>query len=333
MTDTSVTAINRPTFGIALILVGMLAISINDMLIKELSGGYPLHQMVFTRSAIGIAFSLVIVQFEGGWHILKTQRPGLHALRGLLVVIANMSFFAALAVLPLADATALFFAAPLFITLLSIPVLGEKVGPFRLGAVLVGFIGVVIMQRPWASTDDLGVSRLVLVLPVIAAITYAGMQIMTRKLGMSSKPSALAVYIQLMFLVVAGLFWIFAGDGRFAEGSDNESLIFLLRAWVWPEGVDLWLFVGLGFNSAAVAYCLSAAYRAADAATIAPFEYTGLLLAVFWGWAIWGYLPGLEVMIGIFLIMASGLFVFLRERQRNRPMASDPPAGTGATRR
>ena len=149
----------------------------------------------------------------------------------------------------------------------------------------------------------------------------------------SSKPSALAVYIQVMFLLVAGLFWIFAGDGRFAEGSDNESLIFLLRAWVWPEGMDFWLFVGLGFNSAAVAYCLSAAYRSADAATIAPFEYTGLLLAVFWSWAIWGYLPGIEVKIGIFLIMASGLFVFLRERQRNRPMASDPPAGTGATRR
>ncbi|MBO6561831.1 MAG: DMT family transporter [Nisaea sp.] len=333
MTDTTASPIDRPSLGIALILIGMLAISINDMLIKQLSGGYPLHQMVFTRSAIGIAFSLVIVQFEGGWQILKTNRPGLHALRGLLVVIANMSYFAALAVLPLADATALFFAAPLFITLLSIPVLREKVGPFRLGAVLVGFIGVVIMQRPWASPEDLGVSRLVLVLPVISAITYAGMQIMTRKLGMSSKPSALAVYIQTMFLLVAGLFWIFAGDGRFSEGTDNESLIFLLRAWVWPEGVDFWLFVGLGFNSAAVAYCLSAAYRAADAAIIAPFEYTGLLLAVFWGWAIWGEIPGLEVKTGIVLIMGAGLFVFLRERQRNRPLASDPPRGTGATRR
>jgi len=333
MTDTTASSIDRPTFGIVLILIGMLAISINDMLIKQLSGGYPLHQMVFTRSAIGIAFSLVIVHFEGGWRILKTNRPGLHALRGLLVVIANMSYFAALAVLPLADATALFFAAPLFITLLSIPVLKEKVGPFRLGAVLVGFIGVVIMQRPWASTEDLGVSRLVLVLPVIAALTYAGMQIMTRKLGMTSKPSALAVYIQTMFLLVAGLFWIIAGDGRFAEGADNQSLVFLLRAWVWPEGMDLWLFVGLGFNSAAVAYCLSAAYRSANAAIIAPFEYTGLLLAVFWGWAIWGDIPGLEVKIGIVLIMGSGLFVFLRERQRNRPVASDPPRGTGATRR
>ncbi|WP_420405962.1 DMT family transporter [Nisaea sp.] len=333
MTDSTTSSIDRPTFGIALILIGMLAISINDMLIKQLSGGYPLHQMVFTRSAIGIAFSLAIVQFEGGWRILKTRRPGLHALRGLLVVIANMSFFAALAVLPLADATALFFVAPLLITLLSIPILGEKVGPFRIGAVLVGFVGVIIMQRPWASSEELGVSRLVLILPIIAALTYAGMQIMTRKLGMSSKPSALAVYIQTMFLAVAGLFWVFAGDGRFAEGTDNESLVFLLRAWVWPEGVDLWLFIGLGFNSAAVAYCLSAAYRSADAAIIAPFEYTGLLLAVFWGWAIWGEIPGIEVRAGIVLIMGAGLFVFLRERQRNRPLASNPPRGTGATRR
>ena len=99
---------------------GMTAISVNDMLIKQLSGDYPLHQMVFTRSAIGILFSLILVQWEGGWHILKTRTPGLHALRGILIVFSNLSYFTALAMIPLADATALFFVAPLLITLLSI---------------------------------------------------------------------------------------------------------------------------------------------------------------------------------------------------------------------
>ena len=106
------TASTRPLAGIAFIIAGMVAISINDMLIKAMSDGYPLHQIVFIRSAIGILFSLAVMQFEGGFHLLKTRRPGLHALRGLLVVMSNMCYFVALAVMPLADATALFFVAP-----------------------------------------------------------------------------------------------------------------------------------------------------------------------------------------------------------------------------
>ena len=196
---------NRSSAGIVFILVGMLSISINDMLVKQLSVGYPLHQTVFARSAIGIVFGLLMVQMEGGMAILKTRQPILHIIRGLMVVIANMTFFVALAVIPLADATALFFAAPLFITLLSIPILGEKVGPLRIGAVIAGFIGVIIMQRPWEAGDDLGARRIVLVLPLIAALTYAMMQIMTRKLGATTKASALSVYIQGMFLIVSSL--------------------------------------------------------------------------------------------------------------------------------
>ena len=186
---------NFAGLAIVFVLVGVFCISINDMLIKQLSAGYPLHQIVFSRSGIGILLTLLIVQYEGGFGILRTKRPGLHALRGLMIVIANMTFFVALAVLPLADVTALFFAAPLFITLLSIPILGEKVGPLRLSAVAIGFAGVVIMQRPWAGSDSLEVSRIVLLLPVLAALTYALNQLLTRKLGVTSKASAMAVYI------------------------------------------------------------------------------------------------------------------------------------------
>ena len=87
---------NNPVVGVGFILIGIVAISVNDMMIKFLSGGYPLHQMVFTRSAIGIVFSLIIVQFGGGCSILKTNRSSLHAVRGLMIVAANMTLFAAL---------------------------------------------------------------------------------------------------------------------------------------------------------------------------------------------------------------------------------------------
>jgi len=312
---------NRAGWGIAFIMAGMVAISVNDVLIKQLSGAYPLHQMVFTRSAIGIVFSLMLVQWEGGWQILKTRRPGLHILRGALLVIANLTYFTALAVMPLADATALFFAAPLIITLLSIPMLGEKVGPMRMSAVAIGFAGVVIMQRPWAGSDALEVDRLILLLPLLAALTYAINQLLTRKLGVESKASALAVYVQGMFLVSSLAFWLVAGDGRFAEGVENPSLVFLLRAWVWPTADDWIFFIGLGLNSAIVGYCLSQAYRMADAATVAPFEYVGLPLAVLWGWVVFAELPVWEVWLGIVLIVGSGLFVFLREQQKARRVA------------
>ena len=311
---------NNATIGILFVLSGVFFISINDMLIKQLSGGYPLHQMVFTRSIIGIMFSLIFVQMEGGWQILRTNQPGLHVLRGLLIVASNMTFFVALAAIPLADATALFFAAPLFITLLSIPVLGEKVGPLRLGAVVFGFLGVVIMQRPWEGVDTLGTSRLILLLPVVAALTYALNQLLTRKLGVKSKASALAVYIQGTFVVVSIGFYIVAGDGRFAEGSGNPSVQFLLRAWIWPAQSDFWLFGFLGFAPVVIGYALSQAYRMADAATVAPFEYIGLPLAVFWGWFTFSELPVWEVWMGIAMILASGVFVYIREAQKKRTL-------------
>ncbi|MEL6465584.1 MAG: DMT family transporter [Pseudomonadota bacterium] len=318
---------NIAGLGILFVLIGVFCISINDMLIKQLSGAYPLHQIVFARSGIGILFSLMIVQYEGGFGILRTRTPWQHALRGLLIVIANMTFFVGLAVLPLADVTALFFVAPLFITLLSIPILGERVGPLRLIAVAVGFAGVVVMQRPWADADSLEVSRIVLLLPVLAALTYALNQILTRKLGVESKASAMAVYIQATFIIVSLGFFVVAGNGRFAEGATDPSMIFLLRAWVWPQGTDLWVFFGLGANAAVIGYCLSQAYRIADAATVAPFEYVGLPLAVFWGWMVFGDLPVLEVWIGILLILGSGLFVFLRERAKARIVARAPARG------
>ncbi len=310
----------NPAAGIAFIVTGILAISVNDMLIKLLSGGYPLHQLVFTRSCIGIIFGLMLVQFEGGWQILRTRTPGLHVLRCLMIVVANLTFFSALAVLPLAEATAIFFIAPLLITLLSVPVLGEKVGPMRLGAVLAGFAGVVIMTRPWQPADTREVSFLIYLLPLLAALTYAINQVLTRKLGATTKASALAVYLQVVFILVSTGFWAINGDGHLATGVTDESLVFLLRAWVWPEGRDLSLFVLLGLNAAIVGYALAQAYRLADAATVAPFEYLGLPLAVFWGWTIWGEWPDPLVAAGIILILGAGLFVFLRERQKKRAM-------------
>jgi S-adenosylmethionine uptake transporter len=306
--------IDNTKLGVIFVLFAMFFISINDMLVKLLSDGYPLHQLVFIRSILGICVTLVILHFEGGWRLLKTRRLGLHALRAGLVVTANMTFFAAIAVMPLADATALFFVAPLFITLLSVLVLGETVGPRRIAAICVGFLGVVVMMRPGV---DLGVdlpSRWILTLPLIAAACYAGMQVLTRKLGGESSAAAMAIYIQVTFILVSIGFFVIAGDGRFAEGSTDQSVIFLLRAWTLPPVADWWLFGLMGVAAGGIGYALSQAYRIANASVIAPFEYFNLPMAIFWGWMIFGELPDVWVAMGIALIALSGIYVFLRER-------------------
>lgn len=317
-------------FAITCMLVGAFAISLNDMIIKTLSGDYPLHQLVFFRSLLALPFTFTFLHFEGGLRKLRTSTPFLHLTRGLLVVLANMLFYAAVVVLPLAETTALFFVAPLIITLLAIPLLGEPVGPRRLTAVAVGFLGVVVMMEPWAALGlgaegSDGVNRWFLLLPIGSALAYAGMQILTRRLGAQAPAAAMAIYIQCTFLMVSVVFWIVAGDGRFVEGVESESLVFLLRPWIMPEREDLLLIGALGLCAGFIGYTLSQAYRSAPAATVAPFEYVLLPLSLFWGFTIFGEIPGNPALLGAALISGAGLYVFMREGKRGQPLATARP--------
>jgi S-adenosylmethionine uptake transporter len=309
--------------AILFILLGVLCGSLNDMGIKLLSGEYPLHQMIFVRSVVGVLVSLVFLQMEGGFALLRSKRPGLHLLRAGLVVFSNMTFFAALAVMPLGAATALFFVAPLFITLLAIPVLGEPIGRHRIIAVLIGLLGVAVMMAP--GVDWGGIGRWNLLLPVAAAMFYAGMQVLTRKLGAYTAASALGLYIQMTFLTVSGLFFVVAGDGRFAEGLTHPSALFLLRPWIWPDTGDLWVFVLLGLMSAMIGYSMGMAYKLGNASVVASYEYAALPLALMWGWLVFGEVPRSVVWVGVALIAGAGLYVFARERAQDRVLAASPP--------
>ena len=302
--------------GILLLILAMFCITINDVIVKRLSTGYPLHEIIFFRSVIGLAISVVVLQFEGGFATLFPRRPGLLILRAVLLVFANMTFFAGLAALGLAEATAIFFVAPLFITLFSIPLLGAKVGPRRIAAVSVGFLGVIVMMaRPGTSAE---VPLVTYMLPVAAAFFYSLMQITTRKLGETSTASAMAVYVQAAFVVVCVGFFLVAGDGRFAVGTTNPSVEFLLRPWVIPAAADLWAFAVMGGLVGVVGWTIAQAYRVGEPATMAPFEYVALPLAVLWGWLFFGDLPDLRTWAGILLIGGAGVYVFLRERIRGQ---------------
>ena len=304
---------SKSGYAILFIVLGMFFISVNDMVIKRFSGEYPLHQMVFFRSAIGMFFTLILIHLEGGWRLLKTDQPGLHALRAVMVFASYMTYFAALAVLPLPDATALFFIAPIMITVLSISILGERVGPRRWGAVIVGFCGTLIMVRAQGSTRG-DVSIWIYLLPILAAFFYATMQVLTRKLA-KTKASAMAFYIQITFVLFCGSSGLIVGNGQFADGVQHPSLVFLLRAWIVPSAADMSYFVLIGILATGVGYCLSQAYRSAPAATVAPFEYVLLPMSIMWGWVIFADWPGLPVWFGSAIIIAAGLYVIWREHK------------------
>ncbi len=305
--------------GIVCAMGAVTAFTVQDMAVKWLSESYPLHQLTLTRAVIAMVIIVAIfMPLEGGWSNLRTRRPGMHLLRGFAVVIANMCFFTGLVTLPLGEATAIFFVAPLLITALSVVFLGEQVGPRRWAAVLVGLAGVVVMMRPGT-----GAFQLAALLPLCAALAYACLQIMTRKLGMAEKASTMSFYIQVVFITVSTAIGLSVGDGRYVSG--DPHLDFLLRAWRWPEVSDLGLMLAIGALSAIGSYLVSQAYRVAEAALVAPFEYVAIPMAVFWSALVWGDWPDAVAWSGIALIGGAGLYVFYRETVRGRRNALERP--------
>lgn len=299
--------------GAAWAIAAMLVFSLNDMLIKSLSGDFPLHQVMALRAVVALAFLLaVLVPLSGGYGQLRTRRPGMHALRGGFVFLANLCFFLGLAALPLAEAVALSFLSPFLITLLSVLLLGERVGPRRWASIAAGLIGVAIVLRP--GTEAFQPAAL---LPLAGALFYALMQIVTRHIGGTESAASLTVSIQASFLVVSLAIGLALGDGRFSGGL-HPSLEFLLRAWVVPGAADLGVIASLGVLSALGGWAISQAYRVSEAAFVAPFDYAAMPLAVFWGYAVFGEWPDVPAWAGIGLILGSGLVLIWREAAARR---------------
>lgn len=302
--------ISPATLGPLFAAIAATLFSLNDVVMKFLSGGYALHQIVLIRSLVGMSVVLLMMMpFQGGFAALKTKRLGAQMARAGMVFFANMTFFLGLAALPLADAVALFFVSPFLITIFSVLFLGEVVGPRRWAAVAVGMAGVLIILRP--GTTSFQIASL---LPVAAAFGYAGLHIMTRYLRETESALSMVFYIQMMFIIATLILGLVMGDGKFA-GSDNLSLDFLFRAWVIPTSTDLPFILALGVFASVGGYFISQAYRMGEAALVAPFEYLALPLSIFMGILIFDEWPDVVAWIGIALILGSGLYTVWRENQ------------------
>lgn len=292
--NSAITAGHRdhPALGIAAFVGNLLLMALLSAAVRELvERAYPLAEVLLLRYLFASLFFWLILFSTTGFTGLATRRPLDHAIRSLSGLASLGLLYFAITRIPLADATALAYAAPIFITLLSIFLLGERIGLRRWLAVITGFVGVLLIARPEAEGFDIGV-----IAAALSALTGALVAIWLRKLGSSENPVAIGIYYNNFGAFVC-LAWV------------------LSTGWFAPRGADTLLFVGFGLGCGLQQWLLTVSFRYAEASLLAPFEYLAMVFAAAVGFAWWGEIPPLSTWIGAAVIAGSGLFIF-RRRQR-----------------
>ncbi len=310
---------SRPYVALCFLAFGMAVIPLNDALIKLLGEEMPLGQIIAIRSLMSLGF---IAFFSSGLR----RMIGLSLLifwqfvgRGMCLVVAMVLFFASLSSLSLASAIAIFFTAPLLITLLSVPLLGEKIGIHRVLSVIAGMAGCLLIIRP--GTADFQWETL---LVLASALSYALFQIWTRRLRSVGDLTAMVAVQHCCYAVAGGLMLLFNFAMPFDE-LDDASLAFLLRGPVSVSIADLILIFICAFAVLLLSVASSNAYRSVEASLIAPFEYAAIPMGVFWGIVIWDDWPILSAWVGIVLILLGGLYAVYREQMRRVSVITQVP--------
>ena len=289
------------TAGIGLGALAFGLFSLMDALVKWLSATYPVPQILVCNALFALAPVGAMVMRRGGLPQLRTRRLGLHLLRGLLGTTGGFLAFYAFSRLPLADAYAIIFATPLLITALSVPILGEAVGWRRWSAVLVGFLGVLVMLRPGVA--PIGPGSLA---ALGAACASACAILLVRKLSVTETTTSIAFYSNVTAVVLIGT--------AFSP------------TFVVPSLLDLALMAASGLIGGTALLVLIAAYRRSAAALVAPFQYSQMLWAILLGALVWGDLPEPAMLLGASIVAGSGLFILYRETALGRrPTASLHP--------
>lgn len=292
---------HQPVRGIIYLCLGVLVFSLQDAIVKQVSGAYPLTQVVSIRACVAAPILLFLVQREVGWRALYGSRMGLLTVRALIMLGAYTAYYMAFPALPLADAVALYFTVPLFVTALAGPVLGER-APWKVwAAVMLGFVGVLVMLQPGS-----GLFEPAALLSLLAAALYGMAMLMARKFGDTLAASVMAFYQNAVFLLGAVCAAIILHALGIVDAA-HPSLSFLVRPWVMPSLTDGLLIGFCGVVAAAGTMLLTSAYRLARASTVTPFEYTGILWAPLWGFLFFAELPRGSTVLGAAVIVVAGL--------------------------
>lgn len=266
-----------------------------DVLLKLLAAHYPAVQVSALRGAASVPFVLLAVAVTGRWRDLKPVRWGLHLVRGVLAIVMLSTFVYAVKLLPLADAYSIFLAAPLIVTVLSVPILGERVDARRWIAIAVGLSGTLVLLNPRSSNF----ATLGGLAAILSASCYALSGISVRVLTRTDTTAGMVFWFMLMLTVFGG--------------------ILAAPTWVPIDPRHWLLLLGVGVLGALGQHFITEAFRHARASVVAPFEYTALLWAVSFDWLVWDHAPNSRMFVGGAIIVASGLYLIQRERREHAP--------------
>lgn len=290
-----------PIAGIGLMLVGILMFCCNDALGKWLLETYSVGQMLLIRSIAALVILAPFLWRAGLAPFAGAPRPTLQVLRILLSSGEVVMFFVAVSYLPLADTITFYLAGPIYVTALSALLLGESVGWRRWSAVLVGFAGVLIALNPSAATLSWPA-----MIALAGSLCYAVLMIVTRHLRGTAD-----------IVLATGQIGATLGYG----------LIMAPFGWIAPTPRDLALMALLGVVSAGALMCVNRSLKLAPASVVVPYQYTMIVWGVVLGYLVFGDVPGVNVVVGAAIIVAAGLYIFLREQRRGRAAAApNPPA-------
>ncbi|KZY41747.1 hypothetical protein A3731_01385 [Roseovarius sp. HI0049] len=298
----------RTGLGI-LLMVGFAVIApAMDTCAKLIGDAVAVGQVAATRFVAQSVLLFPLALIFGWLHRPRRGEVALHLVRAALLLVATAFFFTALRFMPIADAISIFFVEPFILTLLGGLLLGEPIGPRRYVACAIGFAGALLIIQP--SFEEVG---LVALLPLVTALCFAFYMILTRRMATRMHPITLQVYTGCAALVLAvPLLWAFDGSGVAALDP------------IWPEARELWLLLALGVIATLAHVCISFALSFASASLLAPIQYLEIVSATILGFYVFGDLPDTLAFAGIALIVASGLFVFVRERKLERRPLPQP---------
>lgn len=286
----------RTLAGIGFFVLATLLFGIMDSLIKHVGRDYGTWQIMFFRAVFSLLPIGILIARTGGLISLRTKSVTSHAARSLMGVAAAYGFFYAFSVMPLADVYAIGFAAPLFMTALSVPVLKEKVGWRRWLAVLVGFGGVMVMLRPGQ-----GMFSLIALIPLGAAFFYALSMLFVRALSRTETNGAITFY----FVTTMGL----------------VSGVCMIQGWRTPDATGLMLLALIGIIGGVAQIVFTQAFRLAAPSLLAPFEYIAMIWAAGFGYFFFGEVPDAAIWTGCAIVAASGLYIIHRETILHRQAA------------
>lgn len=282
-------SIEGPIRGVGLYCLALVLFVGMGTLAKTLAAIYPVEQVIWARYFFHVLLIFLMFPRRIG-SLFKTQRLGLQITRSVVVFAATAFGFTSLSIMPMAEVSAIGYVAPLMVTIMSFLILKEKVGPRRLLAVGIGFVGVIAILRP-----DQANFSLWSLLPLAMATCYATFMVMTRLIRGAAPPINSLFYTAIVGAVVATI-----------------PLPFI---WQNPEPLHWLMFAGMGVIGGTGHFLMIKAFEQTEASMIAPFVYTELLWSIAAGAIFFSELPGIGMLIGAAVIMGSGLFILYREQR------------------